>query len=112
MDKVSGNTFNIGGGSENSVSLLELIELIGEIHGEKPCFSFKPRRVGDQHYYVTDSAKFRAAAGWRPAVSVRRGVKLLYEWLIANRFKGALGVPEARRQDEIRAYQSAVVLRG
>ena len=33
---LSGQAFNIGGGLGNTISLLELLELIGALHGEKP----------------------------------------------------------------------------
>jgi CDP-paratose 2-epimerase len=80
-DVLGGEAFNIGGGPENTVSLLELLRLIGEIHGAKPDVTFNDWRVGDQRYYVSDTRKFQAATGWRPKVSVREGVERLYSWL-------------------------------
>jgi CDP-paratose 2-epimerase len=44
----------------------------------------EPWRTADQRYYVSDTAKFRAATGWRPRVGVREGVASLLEWLVAN----------------------------
>ncbi|MEW5792204.1 MAG: NAD-dependent epimerase/dehydratase family protein [Pseudomonadota bacterium] len=85
MDALSGQAFNMGGGPANSVSLLELIELIAELHGGTPGYRFGPWRVGDQRYYVSDTRKFQAATGWQPRVDVRTGVRRLYEWLLASR---------------------------
>ena len=76
-----GHAFNIGGGLENTTSLLEFIELIGEIHGKKPPIQFDEWRPGDQRYYVSDIRKFAAATGWTPKVSMREGVKILYHLL-------------------------------
>lgn len=81
MDRLSGQAFNMGGGTENTVSLLELIGLIGELHDQPPTVYFDNWRVGDQRYYVSDTRKFRTATGWTPRVSPREGVQRLYNWL-------------------------------
>ena len=44
---LSGQAFNIGGGIDNTTSLVEFIELIGEIHGKKPPVDFDTWRPGD-----------------------------------------------------------------
>jgi CDP-paratose 2-epimerase len=93
---LSGQAFNIGGGKENTTSLLEFIELISEIHGEKPSVYFDKWRPGDQRYYVSDSSKFQAATGWTPSVSIRQGVRKLYQWLVESR--GRVAAPLAAGQ--------------
>jgi CDP-paratose 2-epimerase len=82
---LSGQAFNIGGGSQRTVSLLELIDLITNLTGRRPSISFESMRTGDQRYYVSDTSKFRSATGWSPAVSVREGVRRLYQWLLDAR---------------------------
>jgi CDP-paratose 2-epimerase len=82
ISRISGQAFNIGGGPENTLSLLELIDLIQAVHGERPLLQFEKWRVGDQQYYVSDTRKFQKAAGWAPHVSVRKGVEELYSWLM------------------------------
>jgi CDP-paratose 2-epimerase len=47
VSELTGQAFNIGGGPENTVSLLELLDLIGELHGEKPQVLFDAWRPGD-----------------------------------------------------------------
>jgi CDP-paratose 2-epimerase len=81
VDRIRGQAFNIGGGPPNTVSLLELIDLIGKLHGGRPKVSFEDWRTGDQRYYVSDTRKFEAATGWRPRVNVQEGVGRLYNWL-------------------------------
>jgi len=85
MPTDSGRVFNIGGGPENTVSLLELLELIGERVGHPPAVGFDAWRPGDQRYYVSDTRGFELASGWRPAVGVREGVARLADWLAAHR---------------------------
>lgn len=89
MPKLSGQAFNIGGGPSQAVSLLELIDLIGELHGERPAVHFGDWRSGDQRYYVSDTRRFRAATGWKPQVSVRQGLNRLYRWLMESRHPAA-----------------------
>jgi CDP-paratose 2-epimerase len=81
----AGRVFNIGGGPDNTVSLLELLELIGEEVGHRPAVAFDGWRPGDQRYYVSDTRAFEQVTGWRPAVGVREGVARLTDWLAARR---------------------------
>jgi CDP-paratose 2-epimerase len=112
MESIAGRAFNIGGGPANAISLLELLDLIGEIRGVKPVFTVKPWRVGDQQYYVSDTASFRTATGWHPKVPVRRGVEALHQWLVEHRFGSLSEKQVLRRRDEIRPHQSPVVVHG
>jgi CDP-paratose 2-epimerase len=81
IDTLAGRVFNIGGGPENVVSLLELIDMIGALEGRRPDLVHEGWRTGDQRYYVSDTRAFQAATGWRPAVGARQGVKRLHGWL-------------------------------
>lgn len=100
IGRISGEAFNIGGGPENTTSLLELLELIGRLHGSSPAVSFHPPRPGDQRYYVSNSQKFSAATGWQPHTSVGAGVQRLYDWLLANRPpKGTSGASNGHREN-------------
>jgi CDP-paratose 2-epimerase len=84
MPTLAGQVFNIGGGTTNSTSLLEMLTLITELHGHKPMIRFAAWRPGDQKYYASDIRRFSAATGWAPQVSVRQGVAALYAWLLQN----------------------------
>jgi CDP-paratose 2-epimerase len=85
MSRISGQAFNIGGGPPRATSLLELVDTVARLHGQKPRLRFESSRTGDQRYYVSDTSKFREATGWEPRVSARDGVHRLYEWLLATR---------------------------
>lgn len=61
LQTLSGQAFNIGGGLGNTASLLGLLDLIENLHGEKPPARFKDWRPGDQRYYVSDTRKFKKA---------------------------------------------------
>jgi CDP-paratose 2-epimerase len=84
MATLKGQAFNIGGGSGNTVSLLELIDIIGTVLGSTPGYSLEPWRTADQRYYVSDIRKFRLQTGWWPRVPVMEGVERLVSWLIES----------------------------
>ncbi len=86
---LSGRAFNIGGGLGNTVSLLELVEMIGAVHGSRPEIRMEPWRCADQRYYVSDTRRFKAATGWSPKVNARQGVERLYQWLLGARNRSA-----------------------
>jgi CDP-paratose 2-epimerase len=82
IDQIAGQAFNMGGGTRNTLSLLELLDLIGHLRGEKPDIAFQDWRTGDQRYYVSNTRKFTAITGWAPSIDARTGVRRLYEWLV------------------------------
>jgi CDP-paratose 2-epimerase len=81
MRNISGQAFNMGGGPPRALSLLELIEMIVELHGEAPACESSDWRAGDQRYYVSDTRKFQDATGWAPRIDPEEGVQKLYDWL-------------------------------
>lgn len=78
---LTGQVFNIGGGPSNAISLLELIERISELNDAPPSLRFADWRAGDQAYYVSDTARFQTAVGWRPRVDAADGIERLHGWL-------------------------------
>jgi CDP-paratose 2-epimerase len=85
IQRLSGQAFNIGGGPGHTISLLELVERIGQLDRRMPQLQFGPWRTGDQRYYVSDTRKFHRATGWSPKISVADGVRSLHEWLRSQR---------------------------
>ena len=57
-----GRIFNLGGGLSNSVSLLELIDLIAGLTGHEVSYEFADWRPGDQPWYVTDTRALSSTA--------------------------------------------------
>ena len=94
IGSVRGQVFNLGGGQENSISLLELIEQIAIMRGVAPSISFDRWRPGDQPWYVSRCDALTAAVGWRPQVPLREGLPSLLGWL-EGRF-GPVGADSPR----------------
>jgi CDP-paratose 2-epimerase len=77
-----GQIYNVGGGLETSVSLAELTDLCREATGRATQIDRVPEtRVGDIPWYVTDTAKVRAATGWTPKTGVKEIVADITAWI-------------------------------
>ena len=81
----AGEVFNIGGGLENSMSLLELFDRLKSLLGMPQGLVFErlPRRQSDQDYFVADISKAKRLLGWEPQVSSTEGLKQMIEWVKA-----------------------------
>lgn len=85
IDRCAGEVFNVGGGPDNSISLLEFLGLLEEFFGRKIDYTFSDWRPGDQKIYVSDIGKAGRRLSWNPRVSNREGIKRLYDWVAENR---------------------------
>ncbi len=83
INKTKGKAYNIGGGPENTISLLELLEMLKKF-GLKPKYSFDDWRPADQKVYISDIQKANEFK-WRPEVSPKEGIERLYNWVKENR---------------------------
>jgi CDP-paratose 2-epimerase len=92
---IRGRAFNIGGGPQNTLSLLELLSIIGELRERRPDVRFAEWRPGDQRYYASDTTAFTAATGWTARTEPRVGVAALHRWLSQQR---KLVAPPVERQ--------------
>lgn len=84
VEKVSGHIYNVGGGRSNSVSILELFDLLEKNHGLKIEYEHKPIRPGDQKIFISDNRKIMKATGWKPVVGLKHGVGELLRWTKEN----------------------------
>ena len=84
IDCTAGKAYNIGGGPENTLSLLELVDCLEGLFGRKLSYSFEDWRPGDQLIFVSDISRARADFGWRPRITVKEGVAALANWIRDN----------------------------
>ncbi|MGD0817816.1 MAG: GDP-mannose 4,6-dehydratase [Methanomassiliicoccales archaeon] len=80
IDNVKGQAFNIGGGMENSLSLLELFDILSSQLDVKMDYREIPWRESDQKVFVADISKVRKMLGWEPKVDKVSGVRNMIEW--------------------------------
>jgi CDP-paratose 2-epimerase len=86
-----GRIYNIGGGPENTLSLLELVEMVEAMTGRKFDLHYDQPRPGDQLYYVSNFSKFQRDTGWKPTVSPAETLKRIHQFWKKNRDVFAIG---------------------
>jgi CDP-paratose 2-epimerase len=84
-DTVSGEVYNIGGGPDNTLSLLELVSILKEEGVMKTDPGFTDWRPGDQNIFICDLNKIENHLGWKPSTSPKEGVRELISWSIDNK---------------------------
>lgn len=85
IEEHSGEVYNVGGGRERSVSLLELTGLCQKYTGnEVPISRICEDRVGDIRAYVTDNSKVTDRTGWKPEIEVDRTIRDIVAWIREN----------------------------
>jgi len=72
--------YNIGGGPNNTTSLLEFLDLLEQKTGSRTDISFDEWREGDQKVYVTDIARAKDELDWEPTVEFKEGIKRFLNW--------------------------------
>lgn len=82
--KPKSDVFNVGGGLENSVSLLELLEKLENKIGRKPKIKFSSWRPFDQLVYISDISKVNKVTGWKPEHNVDKGLEKVINWVNSN----------------------------
>jgi CDP-paratose 2-epimerase len=85
IHKVSGEIFNIGGGKKNTLAIWsEFGPLLEELASRKIEVKYGDWRPGDQPCFISDNGKAERLLGWSPRISVRDGIRHLWEWVTSN----------------------------
>jgi CDP-paratose 2-epimerase len=85
QEKAKGKAYNIGGGTNFSLSIWELFEILEGLSQKKIVYSFGSWRPGDQKIYISDITRAKNELGWQPEISPPEGVKNLYSWILENK---------------------------
>ena len=84
-EKVSGQTFNVGGGRAGSVSMQEFTRLCREATGREVPIEEDPATGNvDIPWYITDHRRVSTLLGWSPSRSPREIVSGVQQWIRAN----------------------------
>lgn len=76
-----GEVYNLGGGKENSASVLELITMISKKLKSEPTITYQDKaRIGDHICYITDFTKFQIAY---PHWKITRSLENIVDELLA-----------------------------
>ncbi len=85
IDVAAGRVYNVGGGSENALSLLELLCFLKEKYQGTLRYAHADWRPGDQRIYVSDIRRAAAELGWSPRFDVASGLNRLQAWVAENK---------------------------
>lgn len=82
---LNGSVLNVGGGIENSLSLLETTQLCEAITGQQiPIQGVAQERPGDVPIFVTDSTEVCRRTGWFPRKNTRQTLEEIYQWIVEH----------------------------
>lgn len=85
-DHWAGRTFNVGGGPEVSLSLLEATRICARLTGNRIEIGSVPGdRDGDVPLYISDCSRLFAHTSWRPKRDAECVLADIHTWLEANR---------------------------
>ena len=85
FDTYQAQTWNVGGGLKNSVSLQELTALCEEVTGNKTDIaSVATDRPADLRFFITDSSKFLKQSGLSWQKNAEQTVRDIYDWIRDN----------------------------
>jgi len=84
-EKVAGEAFNVGGGPNQIICLIDLIKMLEERLRRKIPLRWDDWRPGDQQVYVSDIRKMQKALDWTPEIGVKGGIDQLIGWVEQNR---------------------------
>lgn len=81
IERISSQAFNLGGGPANAVSLLDVIDEISSLRGERTEVCRSPARLSDQRYYVSDSRQIQHALRLPSFRPWKSGLADLMRWV-------------------------------
>jgi len=86
ISTTGGQVFNMGGGPQNVLSVwAEFGPMLEKLVGHKIEVRRGDWRPGDQRVFYADISKAKKELGWSPKIDVERGIKMLFDWVQANK---------------------------
>jgi CDP-paratose 2-epimerase len=93
----SGETVNVGGGLDCSLSLRETTDMCRELTGcEVPIASEPSSRHGDVALYISDCARLHSLTDWRPRRTARQVMEDIHRWISEHDSELAVALDIAR----------------
>jgi len=81
---IRGEAINIAGGYSNTLSVLELLDLLESLTKNKEKSIMNPMRKADKLVAYLDIRKAKELIGWEPLVSKEEGISKLINWTKKN----------------------------
>lgn len=71
--------YDIGGGENNSTTILGLVRTIEDVVGQKAEINFSKEDVRGTIHYISDLSRISDELGWQPKVSIKEGIKRIIQ---------------------------------
>ncbi|NVN99434.1 MAG: NAD-dependent epimerase/dehydratase family protein [Geobacteraceae bacterium] len=81
VSEIPNGVFNVGGGREFTVSIIELLDILYNVTGKRSAVTFAEWRHSDQKAYVSDIGKASTELQWQPQISPREGIDRLVSFI-------------------------------
>lgn len=81
-----GKVYNLGGGRENSCSILEAIKMIEEISGKKSKYKIlNKNRIGDHIWWISDNSEFKKDyPRWKIKIKLKKSLEKMISHELQN----------------------------
>lgn len=81
IDVISPHAFNVGGGAENSMSIIELLDFLTTVFNIKLNYKKIQPRESDQRVFIADIRKAQKMLDWTPKVGKKEGLIRMIDWV-------------------------------
>ena len=82
IPRIWGEVFQLATGRETRI--IDLAEMVRELFREEIQIEFKPERKGEIKRSYSDINKAKALLGFEPKISLKDGIKRVYEWFMSQ----------------------------
>ena len=80
-EKLNGKVYNVGGGIENSMSILELLDLLNKKLKITTNHHSIAARKSDQKFFVSENNQLLKEFSWSPRISADEGIDRMIKWI-------------------------------
>jgi CDP-paratose 2-epimerase len=80
FDTINGRAFNVGGGLKNSLSIIELMNILEDKLSVKLNYENIDSRISDQKVFISKNAQIENLLNWRPKIDIKDGLDQIILW--------------------------------
>lgn len=85
MERTAGEIYNLGGGMQRAVSVVEMLDAIARETGQIAVVRHDRTRPGDQPLYISDTTKLSRDTGWVARFSCSEILQSIHRFWLENR---------------------------
>jgi dTDP-glucose 4,6-dehydratase len=86
VESLDGSIYNVA--TDEEVTIIKLVQMIAKkLDQERPAIIFNGRRSADPERRVLNTEKLRALTGWKPIISLSKGLDMCIEYIKAEENK-------------------------